>query len=66
MDQAPARGRRSVTIHMEIFRKYDTSTIRKYAIKVGFNERLLYYGLNRYYVNALWEKKGADMGLTLF
>lgn len=44
-------------IHVEISRKYDTATIEKYAAKAGFVVKEFFYDRNRFYVNALWEKK---------
>lgn len=43
-------------IHVEISRKYDTSTIRKYAAVAGFGIKKLFYDSKNYYVNALWGK----------
>lgn len=44
------------SIHVEISRKYDTATIRRYATKAGFIVKQLYYDQDQYYVNALWER----------
>ena len=44
-------------IHVEISRKYDTATIRKYAGKAGFVLKDLFYDSKHFYVNALWEKE---------
>lgn len=43
-------------IHVEISRKYDINTIRKYAAAAGFVMRELFYDQHHFYVNALWEK----------
>lgn len=43
-------------VHVEISRKYDTDTIKRYATKAGFNVKRLYYDRDCYYVNALWER----------
>lgn len=44
-------------IHVEISRKYDTATIKKYAAAAGFTIKELFYDSRHYYVNALWEKE---------
>lgn len=44
-------------IHVEISRKYDITTIQKYAIKAGFAIKKLFYDSKHFYVNALWEKE---------
>lgn len=45
------------SIHVEISRKYSEATIQNWAEKAGFALKELFYDTNRYYVNALWEKK---------
>jgi L-histidine N-alpha-methyltransferase len=44
-------------IHVEISRKYDLTTIKRYAAKAGFKVKELFYDAKQYYVNALWEKE---------
>jgi L-histidine N-alpha-methyltransferase len=44
-------------IHVEISRKYEIATIRKYAAKAGFFIKELFYDAKQFYVNALWEKE---------
>lgn len=44
-------------IHVEISRKYEIATIRKYAAKAGFFIKEIFYDAKQFYVNALWEKE---------
>ena len=44
-------------VHVEISRKYNISTIEKYARESGFEAKQLFYDCRHFYVNALWEKK---------
>ena len=44
-------------IHVEISRKYDTVTIKKYAAEAGFAIKEFFYDSRQYYVNVLWEKE---------
>ena len=43
-------------VHVEISRKYDTTTIGKYAAAANFVVKELFYDRHHLYVNALWEK----------